>query len=121
MMTSWTARLVLVGVPAIATVAGALMLEPLAHRRPSQLGLLLGDASYAIYLAHPFAQRACYLVYGTVIGLASHAALAGLAVTMFAAGLCGGIFCHHVIERPILVARRYLDATRLSSAPAPHG
>jgi exopolysaccharide production protein ExoZ len=120
-MTSWTARIVLVGVPAVATVAGALVLEPLAHRRPSRLGLLLGDASYAIYLAHPFAQRACYLVYGAVIGLASHAALVGLAVTMFAAGLCGGILCHLVIERPILAARRYLVAARLSSVPAPHG
>ncbi|HMK81430.1 MAG TPA: acyltransferase [Xanthobacteraceae bacterium] len=107
-LTSWTARLALIGIPAVATVAGALILEPLAQRRVSRLALLLGDASYALYLAHPFAQRAWYLIYSAVIGRASEAALAGLAVTMFAAGLCGGILCHLLIERPILAARRYL-------------
>ncbi len=51
------ARIFGYGVPASLIVGGALIAERVARARPSQTVLLLGAASYSIYLAHPFAQR----------------------------------------------------------------
>src|SRR5947207_15519787 len=50
-------RLVSHAVPSIMAVTGALMLEPWARAHQSRLGLLLGDASYSVYLIHPFPTR----------------------------------------------------------------
>ncbi|HKX10107.1 MAG TPA: acyltransferase [Stellaceae bacterium] len=93
--------------PAIATVAGALILEPYARRRPSPLGLFLGDASYSLYLAHPFAQRAWYFAVVRIMGIASAGSEAFLLVTMVVTGLAGGALTYLFVERPILrVGRR---------------
>jgi peptidoglycan/LPS O-acetylase OafA/YrhL len=51
------------GLPAAAIVAGALVLEVPWHGRLPRVALRLGDASYAIYLVHPF------LVPGVVVAL----------------------------------------------------
>ena len=65
-------RIVSHGIPAVAAVTGALMIEPAARARTSRLWLMLGDASYSIYLAHPFAQRVFLLGVNRTIGLAKH-------------------------------------------------
>jgi exopolysaccharide production protein ExoZ len=108
------------GVPAAAIVAGALVLEPLARTAPSRLGLLLGDASYSIYLAHPFGQRLWLLVCQY-----AHLDLAGTAIAVlyvFAAivvGIATGVASHLLIERPLLAAGRPLrSSARLASGAA---
>lgn len=95
-------------VPAVATVAGALILEPWARRRPNALGLFLGDASYSLYLAHPFAQRAWYFAAARIMGTASLASEAFLLVSMVVAGLVGGALTYLFVEKPILRAGRRL-------------
>ncbi len=95
-------------VPAVATVVGALILEPRARRRPSPLGLFLGDASYSLYLAHPVAQRAWYFAAVRVMGTASLASEAFLLISMVVVGLAGGAVTYLFVEKPILRAGRRL-------------
>jgi peptidoglycan/LPS O-acetylase OafA/YrhL len=47
-------RFVIFGVPALAVVAGVLALDTLGALRENRLLLLLGNASYSLYLVHPF-------------------------------------------------------------------
>ena len=95
-------RIVAFGIPAIVAVAGALVLERSARQRPSRFALLLGDASYSIYLAHPFAQRIWYFVFGALIGTETPATVALYVVTAIVAGIGGGIVSYVLIERRIL-------------------
>jgi len=100
-------RLASHGVPAIMAVAGALMLEPLARARPSRIGLLLGDASYSIYLIHPFAQRAFLLVVLHTIGLGAISATVYI-FSAFGIAVLAGVICYLVLERRVLALGRRL-------------
>jgi peptidoglycan/LPS O-acetylase OafA/YrhL len=100
-------RIVSHAIPAVIAVTGALMLEPAARARPSRFGLLLGDASYSIYLAHPFAQRAWLLGVIRTVGLPAISPTLYV-VTAFLAGIGGGVICYWLIERHLLVAGRRL-------------
>jgi exopolysaccharide production protein ExoZ len=100
-------RIVSHGIPAVAAVAGALMIEPVVRSRPSCLLLMLGDASYSIYLAHPFAQRVFLIAVNRTIGLASVSPTLYI-FSAFVVGVAGGVVCHFLIERPLLIAGRRL-------------
>jgi peptidoglycan/LPS O-acetylase OafA/YrhL len=100
-------RIVSHAIPAVVAVAGALMLEPAARARPSRLGLLLGDASYSIYLAHPFAQRAWLLGVLKTIGLPAISPTLYV-ITAFLAGIGGGVLSYLLIERHLLAGGRRL-------------
>lgn len=100
-------RIVSHGIPAIVAVIGALMIEPWARARPSRIGLMLGDASYSIYLAHPFAQRLWLLAVNRTFGLAA-VSPTFYVLAAFAIGIVGGVICHFAIERPLLIAGRRL-------------
>jgi exopolysaccharide production protein ExoZ len=100
-------RIVSHAIPAVIAVAGALMLEPAARARPSRFGLLLGDASYSIYLAHPFAQRAWLLGVIKTIGLPAMSPTLYV-ITAFLAGLGGGVLSYLLIERRLLATGRRL-------------
>lgn len=104
-------RILAHGVPATAMVAGALILEPVARARPSRLGLLLGDASYSIYLAHPFAERAWYFAFGYAFGIAAPTGQAAFVVTSVMVGIAGGVASFILLERPVLDAGRRLRRT----------
>jgi len=104
-------RIVSHGVPAVIAVAGALMIEPAARARPNRLGLLLGGASYSIYLAHPFAQRLWLIGVNRTVGLAAVSPTLYI-LTAFVVGILGGAICHWLIERPLLIAGRKLIGTR---------
>jgi exopolysaccharide production protein ExoZ len=93
-------------IPAIATVAGALILEPWARQRPNALGLFLGNASYSLYLAHPFAQRAWYFLAARIFGTTSLASEVFLLISMVVAGLVGGALTYLFVERPLLLIGR---------------
>jgi exopolysaccharide production protein ExoZ len=100
-------RIVSHGIPAVVAVAGALMVEPAVRVRPSKLFVMLGDASYSIYLAHPFAQRLLLIAVNRVVGLAAVSPTI-FVFSAFIAGIAGGVICHFAIERPLLIAGRRL-------------
>jgi exopolysaccharide production protein ExoZ len=87
----------LLGPGAVLIVAGAVVLEPLARRRINRIGLLLGDASYSIYLAHPFFQRAAGLLLRKIPFLPD---VAVVAIGVLA-GLAGGVVSYWLIERSL--------------------
>jgi exopolysaccharide production protein ExoZ len=94
--------------PAIATVAGALILEPVARAQPSRPIILLGSASYSIYLAHPFAERPWYFVFTYAFGIVTPSEQAAFVLTSMMAGLAGGVASFLLLERPVLDAGRRL-------------
>lgn len=100
-------RIVAHGIPAVTAIAGVLMIEPAARARPSRLWLMLGDASYSIYLAHPFAQRVLLIAVNRTIGITVLAPMLYVPIALIA-GIVGGVVCHLLIERPLLIAGRRL-------------
>jgi exopolysaccharide production protein ExoZ len=117
-------RLLAYGVPAVVIVAGALTFERFARARPSRLGLLLGDASYSIYLAHPFAQRAWYFAVAPLPPEAPAASGAIIHVGgALVAGVLGGVISYLLLERPMLAAGRRLlgvdSRLRRTNVPRP--
>jgi exopolysaccharide production protein ExoZ len=93
-------------VAAAAALAGALLLEPIARRKISVTGLFLGDASYSIYLAHPFGIRAWQIVFERLIGTGSMLAVAGCVLGAVVVGLGVGVASYLCVERPVLHALR---------------
>jgi exopolysaccharide production protein ExoZ len=109
-------RIVSNGIPAAIAVAGALMIEPAVRARPSRLWLMLGDASYSIYLAHPFAQRVLLIAVNRTVGIGAIAAPLYIAIALIV-GIAGGVICHFLVERPLLITgRRLIWRTRLHAA-----
>lgn len=101
-------RLVSHAIPSIMAVTGALMLEPWARAHQSRFGLLLGDASYSMYLIHPFAQRAFLLAVIHTVGLNNINATVYIFSAFFIA-IAAGVVCYLVLERRVLsLARRLL-------------
>jgi peptidoglycan/LPS O-acetylase OafA/YrhL len=83
-------------------VGGAVALEPQVRRSPSLSLLFLGNASYSIYLAHPFAQRA-FAVALTHLKLST----ALMLVLGTGAGVIGAL-AYVLIERPLMAWLRKL-------------
>jgi exopolysaccharide production protein ExoZ len=101
------------GVPAALLVAGALILE--AHLRGPVVKALanLGDASYCLYLVHPFVLLA--LVRTPDAGRLDP----GLAVVAaLAASILPSLLVYHFIEKPLLAAVRHIGRRRQSLATA---
>jgi exopolysaccharide production protein ExoZ len=89
------------GVPSALLVASALACE--ANWRVPSLGLLLllGEASYAIYLFHPF-------ILKTVLKLSGRNPILGAGAVVVSASLLG-VFVTRFVERPL---RRFLRRAR---------
>ncbi len=112
-------RYLFFGIPAFSLVAGAVILENANLRLQASSVLLLGAASYALYLFHPV------LIHGTVkvvaaLRLASDgwgAALATLAA--FGVAVVGAVVIHLLIERPILAIGHRLTSPRSGGNAAP--
>lgn len=101
-------RLVSHAIPSIMAVTGALMAEPWARAHQSRFGLLLGDASYSIYLVHPFAQRVFLLAVIHTIGIPNINPTVYIFSAFFIA-IAAGVVCYLVVERPVLrVGRRVM-------------
>lgn len=90
------------GLPAAIIVAGALVLETRRARPlPRVLGLL-GDASYVIYLSHPFVLTGTRLILAK-LGVDGSDFLGNTAaiVLMCINAAVFGVFCHLFLERPV--------------------
>ena len=96
---SGVGRLASAGLPAAMLVAAAALARPGAVGAPRPL-VVLGDASYALYLVHPFALRA---VREAVVrlGLAPMLGGAGVGALMLAASVAAAILTWRLVERPL--------------------
>jgi peptidoglycan/LPS O-acetylase OafA/YrhL len=106
-------RVALFGVPAALLVAAAVLLEKEAA--PGGLGRVLsrgGDASYALYLAHPGA-LALLIAWSPALPAD---ALVALGIGM---GLVAGALVHMGIERPLALAFKDLASRRPTITAAP--
>lgn len=105
------------GIPALLIVAAAALLHSESTSSRMTLWLVaLGDASYSLYLAHPFILRPFRNLWISLVGgavpLAAYVAVAALVATF------GSILVYRWVERPLL---RWLQArTRAPSAPPRH-
>jgi peptidoglycan/LPS O-acetylase OafA/YrhL len=102
-------------------VTGCLAFERFASRRALPIAKFLGDASYSIYLAHPFAQRAVFLVVAKAMGSAillewyrSYIAFA------FIVGAIGGSITYVLIEKPFLRMAKSTLLKKRNDRPPPH-
>ena len=64
----------------------------------------IGDASYSIYLAHPFAQRVFLLAVIHFVGLPNINANVYMFSTFFIS-IVAGVICYLILERPVLHAK----------------
>jgi len=104
-------RALVSGVPAACLVLGAIWLERSGRQVRNAHVALLGDASYALYLTHPFAlQGLGKLLPGDASPLLAGATL----VCAIVLAQVVAIAVHRGIERP--VTRRLHDAVKRSAA-----
>lgn len=112
----WTAA------AAVAIVSGALVLERAARRRPLRALVFLGDATFSIYLAHPFAQRVAYVAFVATTGgaMAIPFGVAVYFVVMLLAGVAGGLLNYVLLERPLQRrSSKWLGSYRPRRQPQP--
>jgi peptidoglycan/LPS O-acetylase OafA/YrhL len=108
-------RTVLLGAGAAAMIAGLAALEwNKALRTPGWI-VLLGDASYAIYLLHISAMTACAKLI-IAFGLADQVTPWLLFGIIFVAAVGSGVLAHLLIEMPLL---RWLATRRKSAVTEP--
>lgn len=114
--TSW-GRLAVWGLPGLMMVAGAYLHERTGAARVIPALVLLGNASYALYLAHPFAVAFAGMAWRKLhlpqTGAGAGAAFIALAVAL---SLAAGVIAHLLLEKPIARALRRRPAPL--SAPA---
>jgi peptidoglycan/LPS O-acetylase OafA/YrhL len=94
-------------------VASSLVFEKYFSSKPNRLALLLGGASYSMYLAHPFAQRAWYIVETRITGgISTMSGAAIYSVGAVIAGIVGGLICYVIIEKPLLSMKHKMRILR---------
>jgi exopolysaccharide production protein ExoZ len=110
-------RAIYTGVSAAIVVAGALILERrgIAVRSPALL--LLGNASYALYLTHPFMTQAITKI-ADVSGLVAGPVRLSLVPVAYAGVIVTGVAVHLMIEKPMSRWLRQAIHLRRKSAPA---
>jgi exopolysaccharide production protein ExoZ len=99
-------RLLASGVPAGVIVAGAVLLEKWGVVARLPFLLILGDASYSIYLTHMFVVNLFAKVEDR-LSMNPYLSLGFLVIT-FAVACLVGIFVYRVVERPLSSAARRL-------------
>jgi len=112
-------RFIWLGLPALVFVAGLLGLEaPIARRRAAWL-VAIGNASYSLYLSHPFVLKAMAVIAGAVVARLPGVPTVVAAVAFGLAGMVAAVgfawLAFRFVEDPIT---RGLNA-RLLRKPAP--
>ncbi|MFM0021424.1 acyltransferase family protein [Paraburkholderia azotifigens] len=108
------AHLLYFGIPAFLLVASSLSLESKMGSGPLTKGaLLLGDASYAIYLSHPYCVEAARkLLANAIDGFDATAPVGGAIIIVIASAV--GVALYWFLDRPLHRSARRL----LQSVPA---
>ena len=106
------ARTIAWGVPSVAVLAGFLSIASPSNRW-TRFAMLVGDASYAIYLTHPFVMAVyAKLIKSTALGGHSQLLVVPIVVGVSTAL---GIGVHIFIESPILTIMRNMSRSRRSA------
>ena len=107
-------RVITQGIPALVVAASAIALHQSGVRWSAPWLLLLGDASYSMYLTHPFVTQAAQKA-GKVIGL-SPAVAAALALVTLVLVCVTGVFTHRWLEKPLTrLTKQLLSGYRLEA------
>jgi exopolysaccharide production protein ExoZ len=87
------------GLPALVVTAAAIILHQSGVSRSGRWLLVLGDASYSIYLTHPFVTQATQKA-GKWLGLNEPLACALILLTLVLVCVVG-VLTHYLVERPL--------------------
>lgn len=114
-------RVLSFGLPSALLLAGTAWWPAAAGAAPARagrglrrVGLLLGDASYSIYLSHLFVLSAMDIAWSRIPALQNPAGAVGFVLTGLVASAIGGSLVHLRIERPL---HRWVSGRPLMPAP----
>ena len=99
------------GIPAFLMCLGCTQMEGWLRKSPSDLWALLGDASYSVYLVHPFALALGALVLRKFDVHAHGTVFVGLLVLF---SVLAGLLCYRWLEQPLMRAVRDRIDARLA-------
>jgi peptidoglycan/LPS O-acetylase OafA/YrhL len=99
-------RVAVFGGPAVLVLVGALLLEQAGYTVKSRLVLLLGAASYAIYLAHPLVLQVAVPAFNAILPGGSLVHKAGAIVFAYTLAVAAGLAVHLWVERPMTARLR---------------
>lgn len=99
-------RVAVFGGPAILVLVGALLLEQAGYTVRARFVMLLGAASYAIYLAHPMVLQVAVPAFNAILPGASLAHKAGAIVFAFTLAVAAGLAVHLWVEKPMTAGLR---------------
>jgi exopolysaccharide production protein ExoZ len=105
------------GGPAALLVAAAALGPSVAAAPGLRPAVMLGDASYALYLAHPFVVRGTRVV-AEATGLAAATGPGPLAILMLVLACLAALVLHRIVERPLTRAARALLEPSREPEPA---
>jgi peptidoglycan/LPS O-acetylase OafA/YrhL len=110
-------RVLHAGLPATLVVLGALGLERAGRVGRHPFGLLLGEASYALYLSHVMVLPAVAAVWGRVLPGGGLPSTLGFVLVGSAAAVAVSVILYRTVEKPLRHAlhRRMPAATRTGS------
>ncbi len=111
-ITSLATRLVLAAPAAALFLLGAIGPQLRADRPLTRLGLLLGDASYSLYLIHPFMLRPLAKLWEKLFG-AQH--LWAFAILGPVVAIAAGLALYWLVEKPLT---RYFGKKRITPLAA---
>ena len=95
-------RVLVWGIPAALVVSGCVFLERETGPWLAPLPLLLGDASYSIYLVHMATASAAFQALGKLHALHNPAGMAAAMIVTVLASVGAGVFVFWFVERPII-------------------
>lgn len=107
----WAHRAISAGIPATVLVLATVLYEKAGGRLENRVALLLGDASYSLYLTHPFVTAATVVAFRWLQpdfwGVHLALMVACVVLASFVA-----VLCYLVLERPITNRLRGLSKVR---------
>jgi exopolysaccharide production protein ExoZ len=95
-------RVLMWGIPAALLVSGCVFLERETGPWLAPLPLLLGDASYSIYLVHMATALAVFQAWRKVTALHNPAGTAATMIVATLASVGAGVLVYWFVERPII-------------------
>jgi len=95
-------RVLMWGIPAALLVSGCVFLERETGPWLAPLPLLVGDASYSIYLVHPFTVWAAFQAWHKVRALQSPPCVAATMIVTALASVTAGVLVYRFVELPII-------------------
>lgn len=95
-------RVIAFGLPAALLVAGVARLEHAGRVRVPRLAVILGDASYSLYLTHLFVMSIMGRLWSALGAHGTIGSNVGFLVATFCACCVAAVIVHRVLERPLM-------------------